>query len=153
MTDPAFPHALTRERTLPASPERVFRAWTEPDELARWFSPNPELVTEAEVDLRVGGAYRIRMGTYEVVGRYARIDAPRSLAFTWRWSHEPDAPDTLVTVELVPLDGGGTRLTLRHERFASEAERANHDDGWQRTLDRLPAALQSAPTGGDGGRS
>ena len=49
-------YELTMERTLAAPPERVFRAWTEPVELARWFAPNPELPTEAEVDLRVGVA-------------------------------------------------------------------------------------------------
>lgn len=129
-------YELTMERTLAAPPERVFRAWTEPVELARWFAPNPELPTEAEVDLRVGGAYSIRMGRHEVVGTFVTIDALRTLAFTWRWASEEGGAETLVTVSLAPA-AHGTRLTLRHERFESEEERSNHEDVWGRSLARL----------------
>ena len=86
MSDAPPTYALDLERTLSAPPERIFRAWTDPDELARWFAPDPEFTTEAEVDLRVGGAYRIRMGPYEVAGAYLSIDPPRTLAFSWRWT-------------------------------------------------------------------
>lgn len=136
MTDASPTYALDLERTLTAPPERVFRAWTDPAELARWFAPDPGLPTEAEVDLRVGGGYRIRMGGHEVAGAYQVIDPPRTLAFSWRWTSHPDGPETLVTVSLTPA-GEGTRLRLRHERFASEAARANHEGGWTLSLARL----------------
>jgi len=136
MTDAAPTYALTLERTLAAPPERVFRAWTDPAELTLWFAPNPDLPVAAELDLRVGGAYRIRMGRHEALGAYVTIDPPHTLAFTWRWASEPDADDTVVTVSLVPA-GSGTLLTLRHERFADEAARANHDVGWTQSLARL----------------
>ncbi len=146
MTDASPTFALDLERTLTAPPERVFRAWTDPAELARWFAPDPELPTEAEVDLRVGGAYRIRMGRHEAVGAYVAVEPPRTLSFTWRWASEPAAAETLVTVSLAPA-GEGTRLTLRHEGFASEAARANHEGGWSRSLARL-LERAGAPTPG-----
>jgi len=148
VTDASPAIALVLERTLAAPPERVFRAWTEPTELARWFAPDPGLPTEAEVDLRVGGAYRIRMGRWEVVGAYVAIDPPRTLRFTWRWASGSDAGETLVTVSLAPA-GDGTRLTLRHERFPSEASCAEHRGGWTRSLARLVERAPSTTEGDD----
>jgi len=136
MIDHAPNFALTLERVLAAPPERVFRAWTNPAELTLWFAPNPDLPVAAELDLRVGGAYRIRMGHHEAFGAYVAIEPPHTLAFTWRWASEPDADATVVTVSLAPL-GDGTLLTLRHERLPTEAARANHDAGWTQSLARL----------------
>jgi uncharacterized protein YndB with AHSA1/START domain len=147
MSDAPAPIVLELDRALAAPPERVFRAWTEPAELVRWFCPNPDLPTTAEVDLRVGGAYRIRMGTHEVSGAYRTVDPPRALAFTWGWATDAEPARMLVTVTFEPLDGGGTRLRLRHERFANEDERANHASGWTASLARLPGALGGS---GDG---
>ena len=147
MSDAPTPIVLELDRALAAPPERVFRAWTEPAELARWFCPNPELPTSAEVDLRVGGAYRIRMGTFEVAGVYRTVDAPRALAFTWGWATDAEPARMLVTVTFEPLDGGGTRLRLRHERFVDDEERASHEWGWTRSLERLPGALAPSDEG------
>ena len=76
-------------RTLPGSPLAVFRAWTTPSIMKKWFHTGPEWTTPtAEVDLRVGGHYRIAMQdaagkTYSYSGRYQEVIEPRSLAFTW----------------------------------------------------------------------
>ena len=151
MTEAVATPVLELDRALAAPPDRVFRAWTDPDELARWFCPNPDLPTTAEVDLRVGGAYRIRMGTFEVAGAYRKIDPPRTLAFTWGWATDAEPARMLVTVTLAPLDGGGTRLRLRHERFADAEERASHAWGWTRSLERLVGAMAPRPEGGGDG--
>ena len=44
------------EGTFAASPERVFRAWTRPEEVRKWFGQQPDSLESAEIDLRVGGA-------------------------------------------------------------------------------------------------
>lgn len=131
---------LVLERELAAPPERVFRAWTEREQLVRWFAPNPEIETEAEIDVRVGGDYRIRMGDWEVAGRYRRVEAPRLLEFTLAWRHEPRRA-SLVTLELSPTAGGGTLLRLTHTRNADRAEVDGHREGWSANLDRLAALL------------
>lgn len=141
MTDDATPLVLELDRVLAAPPARVFRAWTDPAELARWFCPNPDLPTTAEVDLRVGGAYVVRMGSFEVSGGYVTIDAPRTLAFTWGWATDAEPARTLVTVTFEPSEDGGTRLRLRHERFADDDERASHAWGWSHSLPRLADAV------------
>lgn len=128
-------------RTLRAPIERVFRAWTEAAELARWFSPSPNSTIVASVDFRIGGEYRIEIhhqdGTvYTVIGSYQEIQAPHKVAFSWRWEHDPNAVESRVEVELRRL-GESTELTLSHSNLPTEIEREKHSHGWKGCLDRL----------------
>jgi uncharacterized protein YndB with AHSA1/START domain len=141
MTEPTTDLTLTLDRTYSASPERVYRAWTDPAELRRWFAPDPAMTIDAEVDLRVGGRYRIAMGSYVSIGVYREVVPNRKLVFTWQWQTESGGDETLVTVVIEPDGSGGTRLTLRHDRLPSEAERTSHRDGWLATLARLEPHL------------
>jgi len=140
------PITLKVTRTLPASREKVFRAWTDPQTLMKWFAPSDQFITRLpEFDLRVGGRYRIEMKleekTHTVVGTYREIRPPEKLVFTWRWENEPaHVGDTLVTIELFDR-GGKTELILTHEGFANEASRDEHNKGWAGCLDRLARAL------------
>ena len=52
---------LVLERLLDAPRELVWRAWTDPDQLKRWFAPRPYEISELELELRPGGIFRIRM--------------------------------------------------------------------------------------------
>lgn len=135
-------HSLRLERTYEAPVERVWAAWTDPELLAQWFCPNPELVLEVDADARVGGALRVVMGgTYALSGTYTEVDAPRLLEFTWRWDHEEDS--TLVRVELEPT-ASGSRLVLQHSGFPDAAEADGHTEGWELELDRLVPLLEEA---------
>jgi serine/threonine protein kinase len=134
-------------KTIPAPIEKVFEAWTKPAVMAKWFAPTDDFTTPvAEVDLRVGGKYRVGMqpnGSAEVLlhtGQYCRIEEPTLLSFTWNLGHVPDAPETQVTVELRP-NGELTDLTLIHERFRDPTLRDRHRDGWTGCLNRLASKL------------
>lgn len=137
-------HRLVLERDYAAPPETVFHCWTDPDHLARWFIPNAAYSCGfAEVDLRVGGQYRIGMRNHEknethVVGGVYREIAPHvRLVFTWAWESPVQPPDeTLVTVSFQPT-GEGTRLVLVHERFPTAEMRNAHDQGWSGCLNKL----------------
>lgn len=137
---------LHLERRIAAPPEKVFAAWTRAEALTRWFSPTQEhAVRVHELDLRVGGRYRIEMchssGRASVAfGTYREITPPRRLVFTWMWENENLKQETLVTVTIEP-DGAGTRLTLLHEKFTSTEERDKHNEGWTGCLNRLDSAL------------
>jgi uncharacterized protein YndB with AHSA1/START domain/predicted Ser/Thr protein kinase len=132
------------EKHIPAPPEQVFAVWTDPDRMADWYAPTDDFgPTIGEVDPQVGGAYRIGMllpgrTDYRFVsGHYSRVDAPRTLSFTWGWEpHQSGWPETQVTAEFRP-GGGGTDLVLTHERFRDEADKDAHAQGWQGCLDRL----------------
>lgn len=137
---------LRIERRFAAPREKVFRAWTDPQALKKWFAPSDAFATpEAEVDLRVGGRYRLVMvspdgETHTVSGVYKEIRAPEKLVFTWAWAGWPEAQETLVTVELHER-GGMTELVLTHERFPNAEVRDKHGEGWAGCLNRLPQAL------------
>ena len=137
---------LRISRSIAAPRDKVFAAWTRPEALKRWFGPNDDYTTPiAEVDLRVGGRYRIAMqspgGKRSIVGgTYREVRAPERLAFTWAWEDSPDMPETLVTVEFHDR-GGETEVVVIHERFPNEAAREEHNKGWIGCLGRLPKAV------------
>ena len=133
--------SLSLVRTIKATPEKVFAAWTEPKTLKKWMSPTEQMeVAVAETDLRVGGRYRIVMREpdgkeHKVAGVYKEIENPKRIAFTWGWEGSPEA-ETLVTVEL-RKKGAGTELTLTHAKFADDKTRDMHDQGWVGCIGRL----------------
>lgn len=143
---------LRLERTFAASPERVFAAWTAPEVLRRWFAAGPDWTsTEVEVDLRVGGRYRLTMSGpdatgHTVVGEYLHVEPPRRLMYTWAWDG-PDAPgDGLTTVVdvLFRPAGRGTTVVLTQTGFATGHVRDQHGAGWRACLDNLDARVFTA---------
>jgi uncharacterized protein YndB with AHSA1/START domain len=130
-------HALLieHEAVYPHSPERVWRALVDPDELAAWLMPTdfaPEVGHEFK--LETGDA---QVGT--IRGEVLEIDEPRLLRCRWSGVFG----DTQVTFELFPEDDG-TRLRVRHDGWSDPIppERAGFDDGWKQKLDQdLPRVL------------
>jgi uncharacterized protein YndB with AHSA1/START domain len=137
--------SLTVERTLSAAPQRVWQAWTQAEALKHWFAPNDAFKVEViEVDVRVGGRYRIKMNApdgevHDVSGVYREVVPNERLVFTWAWRTTPER-ESLVTVTLHPA-GSGTALTLTHEQFFDESARGHHREGWIALLGRLDGAL------------
>lgn len=133
-------------RTFPAPREKVFRAWTDPAELKKWFGPEGYATPIVEVDLRVGGQYRLGMmklpggDVLYVVGTYREVRPPEKLVYTWRWEAAPEAEETVVSVEFRDR-GGSTEVFLTHELFATEKARDDHEKGWSSSLVRLSKAL------------
>ncbi|WP_158564026.1 SRPBCC family protein [Jiangella anatolica] len=135
-----IPLTLQLKRHVPAAPERVWRAWTDPAELARWYWP-ASFQTTCDVDLRVGGRFRIASATaaMAVSGEFAAVEPPPAgrLVHTWRWDGEE--VETLVTVEFLAGADGGTDVVVTHERFTDAGDCANHAQGWTDCLARLIA--------------
>jgi serine/threonine protein kinase len=135
-------------QTIAAPVEQVFAAWTDPGGMADWYAPTDDYTTPvAEVDLRVGGTYRVGMQHKDrpylnlVTGQYSRIEPPFVLSFTWAWeSPRPDVQETQVTLEFRP-NGEGTDLVLWHDRFRDEQQRKGHTEGWTSCLSRLARKL------------
>ena len=131
---------FTLDRTYAATPERVYAHFTDPQLLAAWFCPNPDLTTRCELDVRPGGDWRVEMGDWVVAGRYLTVEPPTRLVFTFDWEHD-DGPPTTVRVEITP-DGEATRLVLAHEETAPEGgERSSHEEGWALAFLRLDRLL------------
>lgn len=134
--------SLRVSRVIKADAETVFRAWTEAEQLKQWSCPEGLTVADAQVDLSVGGRYRIRMENPEgkvhtAIGVYRQIEPPRRLVYTWDWEEEESrVGETLVTVEFNDL-GDSTEVVLRHELFPSAEAKAAHEQGWTSCLNRL----------------
>ena len=138
---------VVAEALFVASPERLFRAWTDPEEIPHWFGRTPNSVKAASIDLRTNGAWRFEFeaeeGTVNAVhGTYLHIDPNRKLVFSW--IHEmtggdgflESTPASIVTVTFKPTETG-TRLRIRHEGTASESGRRGVGDGWSRAVASL----------------
>ncbi len=142
---------LTIKRTIKSSPQRLFRAWTQADELLKWFGPEGVSTETAEVDLRVGGAYRLVLrlpdgNTVAHHGHYREIRPAEKLVFTWILENQAcdgsrgEDCETLVTVHFEDR-GSATELTITHEFLPSEKARNNHEFGWNGCLDSLEQLL------------
>ena len=137
--------SLSITRTCAASPEKVWRAWTDQEALKQWFGPDdggPVLL--AEVDVRVGGRYHIRFQTndgqtHDVSGVYREVIPHEKLVFTWGWKSTPER-ESLVTVALRP-SGAGTELRFLHERFVDVEARDQHEQGWTGSFAKLDLYL------------
>ena len=150
---PARP-TLKMQRTFDAPRDLVWRAWSNPEILVLWMGPVEWPAVSATSDFRVGGAWRICLRsptTGENLwqgGVYTEIDAPRRLAFTFKWddSHEDGPPvDTQVTVDLSETLDGQTIMDFTHEGLKSEQSLTGHRHGWSSTADRLEAWLAANP--------
>jgi uncharacterized protein YndB with AHSA1/START domain len=135
--------AIVREIELLASPERVWRALTDPAELSRW------LAERVALDPRPGGDGWFEWADH---GRFAvRLEAVedrRRLAF--RWARHPnvavaDGPSTLVEIELRESPRGGTTLTLRETGFEDAPARADNVGGWFGAFEGLARHLAAEP--------
>jgi uncharacterized protein YndB with AHSA1/START domain len=138
--------SLTLKKRLKAQPAQVFSAWTDPQKLIHWFGPHETIAgsLRAEMDVRVGGRYRISFKTedgeyHEVGGVYREVAPPSRLVFSWAWHSTPER-ESLVVLTMAK-DGDGTMLTLHHEQFFDDKARDGHQRGWTGTLEKLDQYL------------
>jgi uncharacterized protein YndB with AHSA1/START domain len=158
---------ISRELNAPRA--RVWRAWTEPGQMARWWGPNGISTPVCEMDLRPGGVYRVVMQTpdgtdYPITGVFREIVAPSLLVMTQDCAEHPQAwhdmvaagsgqagPNPagtmLLTVGFEALGGNKTRLSIS-TRFESTAIRdtmvkMGMNDGWSQSLGRLAQHVEA----------
>ena len=133
-------------RTFDASRERVFKAWTDPDEIAAWYGPE-QFDTPREkiqVDPRVGGRYELTMvrrdGGAEFPVRYEIVELVEPELLVLRSDPMPEVgihEATFTRVELQDL-GGRTRMTLTDGPYA---ESGHAESGWNAAFDKLEALI------------
>jgi uncharacterized protein YndB with AHSA1/START domain len=143
-----FAAALIVRRTIHASPERIFDAWTQPAHLTQWWGPKSVQCVAAEVDLSVGGRYRIANQFPDgkilwISGEFEAIDRPRRLAYTWRVGGEEGAAERVIVS--FEARGEDTEVMVRHERIPTPTLRDMHEQGWFGCLDGLAQYLRRDP--------
>ena len=141
---PDMGYMLRMSRTFQAPRQRVFDVWTRPEHLSRWWGVQQDYTAAiVEIDLRVGGRYRLGMKApddtlHVVVGEFREVVPPEKLVYTWSWEQGmPDTTDmreTLVTIEFIDK-GDSTEMVLTHELFPTEEARDQHDQGWKMMME------------------
>ena len=138
--------SLTLNRSYAVPPERVWRAWTDPEAIKRWWGPGGESsVSFARLDVREGGRFRIVFGgtdgkAHEVQGVYKEVVPNRRLVFTWVWPNSTPERESLVTIDFRAA-GRGTELVFTHERFFDATVRDGHRKGWTELFVKLERFL------------
>jgi uncharacterized protein YndB with AHSA1/START domain len=148
---------LILKRTLNATPELAFQAWTSPEHIQQWMRPEPGMVVPlASMDLRVGGKFRIQMKMpdgefFTAVGEFREVKPPARLVYTWDWEKdgsgtefgEAEGKTSLVTVEFLKR-GKQTEMVLMHSRFATVESRDSHARGWGKIAESFAAFVEKA---------
>jgi uncharacterized protein YndB with AHSA1/START domain len=147
---------IISEIHIAATPERVFQALVDPQQVVKWWGGQGEgqsfRCTHFQCDLRPGGKWRstgvdAQAHTFEVVGEYLEVDPPRLLVLTWvaSWTAEVK---TTVRWELEPTSRG-TLVRHRHSGLAAHPELAKSFRGWPRMLGWLQSLLERGETVSD----
>jgi uncharacterized protein YndB with AHSA1/START domain len=138
---------LEIKQFINAPRERIYRAWTDPEQLKQWFGPEKVRTRDIKADARVGGKYRWDLidpdGEAKTIdGEYRQIIPGKKIVFSWK--HDADKlwenRTSIVTVEFSDRNGG-TELRLKHEQLPSEESRDDHNRGWNSVLDKLEKFL------------
>ena len=150
------PHTGTADRELVITrifdaPRRlVFKAWTDPEKLARWWGPQGFETLSCRADVRPGGLYRVSMrspqgSTHTRQGVYREVVEPERLVFTFAWEDAQGHPshETVVMVTFDEL-GPKTRLTLHQAVFETVTARDAHQGGWTSCMERFAEYLIAA---------
>lgn len=120
----------------------MFRSFSDPDELAKWWGPAGFSVPSLEFKPRAGTGYRIEMQppegeSFYLAGQFREVEPSARLSFTFAWEDpDPDDVETLVELAFGNL-GGSTEVGLTQGAFKTEARRALHRDGWRESFDKL----------------
>ena len=126
---------LVVSRTIDGPARLVYKAWTTPELMQQWWTPEsfPISLLSCDMDVRVGGGYRLVFGhedsTFEFYGRYLEVTPPSRLVWT---NDEGDDGETVTTVTFQEADG--RTLLVIHDRYASK--------------EALDAAIASGSTSG-----
>lgn len=137
---------LRIRRNIRATPEFLFNAWTTPEALLKWWGPRGVRCTAAEVDLQVGGAYRLANQlpdgqTVWISGVFEQVEKFRLLVFTWQVEAagviQKNKERVTVTFQPDRVNSAVTEVCIVHERIGDGATRATHETGWEGCLDGL----------------
>ncbi len=132
--------ALTVSKNLNASVADVWNAWTNPEEIAKWWLPEGfSESAPSEVDLRVGGEFKLHMqppegDAFYAHGIFKEIVPNSKIKSTWLWSTSDEK--TELTIEFNEV-GDGTEIVILHEFLADEEEKNKQTVGCVGMIDRI----------------
>lgn len=137
---------LNLRRIFKAPRDRVFRAWTDPERLAKWWGPETRSCPFVQMDPKPGGRWRTCMRADDgdeawVQGEFKEVDPPNRLVFTWAWENDGvPGHETEVSIDFVDL-GAETEMLFCHRGFETAEAARLHNQGWDSSFVCLDASL------------
>lgn len=135
---------LTVSRTFSAPVERVYRAFTDPDELNEWYAPHDMEPEIDSLDLSPGGTLSgsamAGEDPYDYEAVYSEIVENERLAYTWRWLNPSPPVESTVTIEFRDLDGE-TEVVVTQAELPGPEGVEDGVEGWKSMFEKLEAVL------------
>ena len=134
-------------RVFTASPEKVFRAFTNPHALAAWLPPYGFVGQVHSMDVKVGGTYKMSFINFSTGnghsfgGEYLEIIPNEFLKYTDRFD-SPDMPGEMITTITLKAVSCGTEITAQQEGIPSVIPTEMCYLGWQESLDKLKKLVE-----------
>jgi uncharacterized protein YndB with AHSA1/START domain len=139
------------ERELDAPRELVWRVWTDPDEVTKWWGPKHFTTPreKIEFDLRTGGVCRMTMVgpdgvEYANDGHFGVVEPPERLSFAQETTDNPMIESGETTVEFIDLGEDRTKLVVTSRMICAEQLIPMAQAGWSSQLDKLERLLRNA---------
>lgn len=147
-------HELSLSRIVKATPEKMFRAWTDPDLLISWWAPLPYTTSDAVIDLRPGGAFNTTMHAptgeiYENLGVFLDVVPNQRIVFTDAFQEgwtPAERPFMTGYITFEDAGNGATKYTARALHWNADDKKIHQDmgfdEGWNAAAEQLEALLQ-----------
>ena len=145
---------LRVERDLNATRDEVFRTWSDPEAVAKWFLPPTDAywIHSPDIDYRPGGRFDLLLNSvgnvFHLYGNYRETKGPDRVSFTWCWDKDSPVPggpgNTLVNVEFIAQQEQ-TRIVLTQDHLPDQAAYDAHKRGWERCFDGIEKLFCSTP--------
>lgn len=137
------------QKQMPAKAADVFAAWTQPEQLKKWWKPMNEALTEVTNDVKQGGAVTYVFDTgITISGEYKEVEENKKLVYGWNWKFPKDAiKNSQYTLTVTFTDEGeGSTLHVLQQTFKDEESTLPHKQGWEKGLNDLAAYLEENKT-------
>lgn len=145
------------EGFIAATPKAVFRAWTDPKLVKKWFGPQPHSLISADIDLRVGGAWRFVLyegdqGSMGFEGVYLVIDQDSRLVKKWsKFTISASGVRHVTPLSQVDITlnekGSGTEIRISHSAIADRDTRIGFTSGWEHGIENLRNLFEEPDVG------
>ena len=147
------PLTLHITRLIRAPRERVFDAWTNPEQLRHWYAPGGLTVANLNVDATPGADFSVTMQgvppsrqstesvTVHAKGTYKQIVPHSLISFTWSGDWKP-GEETTLTIRLSEVEGG-TLLDLTQQTFTFPDSVIGYTTGWNSSITKLEKLLDN----------
>lgn len=133
------------EKEFSVPVERLYAAWTTPEDLKQWWKPSENHLTNVELDNKEGGHIKYEFDNKEgqhvvtITGQYKEVKPNEKLVYTWNWdiaSGNVKESDHQLTIEF-SAEGSGSKLTVLQENFENGEAVKPHEEGWEKALNDL----------------